>query len=749
MLLILSLLACRSGDLTVVVDPSLQPGAAEAPSFADGAPRELGRLESSAGVGVDFVRGEVVVSVADAAAGAAVAAELGGSLVHEVELAAGTLAVVRLDDPEVYDRRVWRDALAELVPEGSGEFRVSDEATLGTLAAAAELAVAGESVTVDFHLVPSTFLDQSSIEGELGVYGNDAFAWPFLADGSAQDYGVTRAWLALELADRFGPRVPVAVIDQDILTGRDYSDHASLRAETDNADSRLHGTKVASVLASRADDGEGGAGVAAPVAELSLYEANEFFLNGVELVERASADGARVINLSWGSSWPEAFSWLLHAPINHFATVTGTVLVVAAAGNDGDDIGAHDGAFGAQSTYVFPCEVPDVLCVGGEALDSTERDPGSNYGADVDLFGPYALWITDPEVDGLGLAMGTSFASPFVAGAAALVLAADPELGPADVRSLLIDTANGRVGHRAVNVDLAVRTALGGVPPLVSVDPGELVLSACQAGAFSAVVEDDEDHFDYAWTSDRDGLFATGPLADTVYLSPGSHVVTLEVTDPLGLGGTATATFLRENSAPVVTLEDNYVEECEGAVLTLRASAVDCDLSHQPALGFEWYQGAAWVASGPSLDVVAYGGESYTVRVTDPGGEYSIASAYVQGVGCASDPPVVTITEPATDLLGDDGPVYAAHDDALGLWYVDVRLAATATDPEDGALSSIRWTTDRTDLQSSLVLNGASGTARLYGRECTGELHTLTASVTDASGVVGSATRQIFVWTVC
>jgi len=112
---------------------------------------------------------------------------------------------------------------------------------------------------------------------------------------------------------------------------------------------------------------------------------------------------------------------------------------------------------------------------------------GSNFGPEVDLAAPGVHNLTT-DISGSGGYTnnnyfddfnGTSSATPIVAGAAALVLSANPELKEREVRKILKDTAdkvgaepyidgrNDRFGHGRLNVLAAVQQAL---PQSQSVD---------------------------------------------------------------------------------------------------------------------------------------------------------------------------------------------------------------------------------------------------------------------------------------
>ncbi len=760
MYFLLLLQACNKDALTLVMDPAFGP---EDPTMADydGGERDVGRLTMGPNV-VDFAERDLLVFVDDPDSLGGLASRLGAEEVYRsvpADLGFDAEAVVVLRLPDGLDTGNVEADLRSLIPEGNGGATVSSERGLATLATAAMLADEGRAVSVDFRLVPSTFLDGASTEGSTD-FGDEAFSWPHLSNDSTADYGVTRAWQALELEGRLDTTVRVAVIDHEIVPDRDYG--GALLATTDNVEeaARFHGTMVASIVASPADDGLGAAGVAAGVADLRLFESNSGFLNGHELVFAANRDGARVVNLSWGVAWPEAFQWLLYAPMNwiHAGSGSGT-LVVAAAGNEGMDITAHDGAFGAESTFYYPCEVTGVYCVGGERWDADRRDTNSNYGDTVDLYGPFTVLVSATDgTGGVQMVDGTSFASPFVAGAAALLLAAEPTLSSEQLTEVLTRTSHRRTGGlRAVDVDAAVRDVLGNVAPWVQIthDDADGRLDECQDVTLFAEVDDDvgDDAFTYEWTSDRDGVFSHSPSVTTVALTPGTHLISLTVADPAGANSTAESLLTIENSPPSIDISTPSQSLCVGERLDLYADWVDCDESDRDMTSVVWTDGATRLGSGSTVDATFSAGSHYvTATVTDASGAVDTDSVTLVVSSCDDNPPEVRITTPSTDSDSSSDTnsfLYTGYDTTLGLYYVDVSVSATAEDAEDGTLpaSSMGWTTDRTDLQGS-VLPVSGGTVRLYGT-CWGEQHVVTAAVRDSAGNVGQDSRLVYVWTLC
>jgi hypothetical protein len=192
-------------------------------------------------------------------------------------------------------------------------------------------------------------------------------------------------------------------------------------------DASGHGTHVSGIIAAVANNGIGGSGVA-PNAKILpiqvLDQAGQGDARDVAAGVRFAADnGARVINLSLGGATES--SSLTQAIT--YANDKG-VLVVAAAGNGG-----------AADKPKWPASLDLTLAVTAvdQANNATSFDQRGDY---IDLSAPGANIVSTAKGDYVTLS-GTSMAAGFVAGAAALLFAAEPRVTNAQVRDILLRTA--------------------------------------------------------------------------------------------------------------------------------------------------------------------------------------------------------------------------------------------------------------------------------------------------------------------
>jgi type VII secretion-associated serine protease mycosin len=285
---------------------------------------------------------------------------------------------------------------------------------------------------------------------------------------------VPAAWRASK-----GNGVTVAVLDTGVnpaapdLTGTvtvgpDYTAGAN---PPGYSPPHLHGTYIASIIAGHGSGPsmhEGIIGVAPRAKILSVrvilddqepgfqvYNNNAAYYEAIaEGIRYAVRHGADVINMSLGSTVAtRSMRLALGYAIAH------GVVVVAAAGNDGTGRSGF-------TPYSYPASFTGVISVA--AVDASGRRASfSDRNASVVVSSPGVNVVGDGPRDSFLVGSGTSPASAFVAGVAALIKSKYPGLRPVQVMQAIVKSARRRpsgsyspsVGFGEVDAARALRTA--------------------------------------------------------------------------------------------------------------------------------------------------------------------------------------------------------------------------------------------------------------------------------------------------
>lgn len=253
------------------------------------------------------------------------------------------------------------------------------------------------------------------------------------------------AW-AITLGD---PSVRVVIIDTGVEFGHvdlapeggaDFTDDPGANAGAPVSNFDIHGTPVAGCVGALLEnDGVGVVGVAPSV---SLWSARAFI--GV------NAFGGWTAQASWTVetlAWAESIGARVTNNSNRYGFTSGAIASMYEQTRENGMV--HFASAGNESApdVTYPASLPTVNAVG--AIDNAgERATFSNRGERLAFVAPGVNVLTTDRTGPLGylgaswvFAQGTSFASPYAAGVAALTLSARPWLSSEEVEWLMRDSA--------------------------------------------------------------------------------------------------------------------------------------------------------------------------------------------------------------------------------------------------------------------------------------------------------------------
>jgi flagellar hook assembly protein FlgD len=327
--------------------------------------------------------------------------------------------------------------------------------------------------------------------------------------------------------------VRIAIVDSGVdvrhpdLAGKVVGTHNAVTGGTDVHDVVGHGTGTASVAAAATGNGVGIAGAGRDTSLLAVKVADvtgRIFTDDLAAgIVWAVDHGADVVNLSLGGPTSDR---LEKAAVSY--AEAHDVLVVAAAGNEG------------SSAKQFPAALPGVVAVGATSSNGAARAPFSSYGSWVDLAAPGRSIVVATPGGGYEVADGTSYSSPLVAGAAALLAAYRPGRTAADLQQALVGSADtARIGfaHGLLHVDRALAFLPPGTAPAISAPADGAVVSGAITVSASS-------------TAPRVRL-GLGDLVQNVAVSAGVASATFST---YGLGG----------RQPVTAADCSVVDQCDG-----------------------------------------------------------------------------------------------------------------------------------------------------------------------------------------
>jgi hypothetical protein len=425
----------------------------------------------------------------------------------------------------------------------------------------------------------------------------------------------------------------------------------------DPRSSNYHGTHVTGIVNAATANGIGISGVAGgmggPGALAMAIEVGEFSPQGSILDDSilyAADNGAAVIQMSLSVSETSAINDALA-----YAYGERDVFIDCAAGNNG-------------SSVAYPARNPNVMAVASTDRND-RRSSFSNPGPEVEVAAPGSSILSTQLANGYGTASGTSFAAPHVAGVAALLRGANPGLTAAEVRQILIDSAQDVESPGFDNLTGWGRIDAFAALSLVATGDGSIRLdpAVCSCDDVLTVTVTDAD------------LAGTPSLAITVRsgLEPAGETLVLF---PSGGSGTFTATIDTSSAAAAPdgaiqtfhgdTVEIEYVDADDGQggtdVSKLATATTDCRAPTVSAVAIVAVGASeasvTWTTDEPATSVVRFG------IATPPASQTSTGSLVVDHAVPLSGLAACTtyrVEVESADELGN-----TTNDDAGGAYHV-------------------------------------------------------------------------------
>ena len=297
---------------------------------------------------------------------------------------------------------------------------------------------------------PISIQDMASTMSRSVAYSSESRYWDYTTNDPRLGYqqgiylhNIDKVWNAFTIGSS---DVVVGVIDSGIYNHRDLSANLlpSYNCVEGYAESHIdicgHGTEVASIIGAKGNNNIGMVGVCQNISLYPLRISDR--TDGIaaedaisRAILKAHVQNIPIVNLSYGGQGYNATTEIAMGMYDG--------LIVCAAGN-----GIETEGVGAEITettpYYFPCYDADNVITVGSINHNKYLSSFSNYSNTyVDIMAYGESHVACTNTNGYASSVdGTSFASPVVAGVAALLLSYDNTLTTAQLKQYILNSVH-------------------------------------------------------------------------------------------------------------------------------------------------------------------------------------------------------------------------------------------------------------------------------------------------------------------
>ena len=800
-----------------IVDTKIKPSLDYYPGIDGVGERPLGAVAVSGGKAVTFVENEIILLTDDVSIIHDILSKYDGEILLQLDSTKYGFDVpltnlIRIDVDKGDVNKLPNDL--SLITENygmvpMGELQFSSFSAMKLISIVAAETVSGNLVGTNMIIdsLPSSIPDSTQEAHEcmgdaIPLFRSDAYHWEeFLRNDTFGRplTGVAEAWSLLYYANKLNydneHRFKIAIFDYGFYQTPDipYYTYTSLVAGIGDPtghgdkwwmpDPNWHGGHMAGIATARPDNGYGVAGVAGPVTYPHYVYA---FKDAISYTAALYAAGANtnIINCSFSGRFHYLLFLLGEAMRPVFNDVGDSNLIFAAAGNDDKNVDKKVcvpliGWPCWEKEIFWPCEYGGTKCVG--SLTNVFKSVLSNWGnSDVKIWAPALCHLgKDPSWSNIDSCQnnynvnytkdcGTSGATAFMSGSAALIWAADPSLSPDEVWDTIVDTAyipeDRQFNERNVNVYKAVCSLIGMyfVVEITSPEDGAILHANRNYGFDASVITIAEQgapiDANAMWrTSDGDILFTEDISLPRDYsscqhdswrasravlaLSEGTYDITASV-QGWEASGSDTITVFVEDSPPhhvVIYQPNNGSQLCEGEPILFHGDGDDHNetISDEMLIWNSYNDGTIGVGRYFTSDQLSVGEHNISLYAIDSNFQvtYSMPKTITVLSSADQECSVVGDSPPtAYIILPENGAGYFYdYSDEIG-YYAYVDLQAYIYDEEDfNHELDISWESD----VEGFLYDWHTTTIILHAAfSCYGTDHIITLRVEDTAGNV-------------